>query len=322
MFDFAKVKVALAPLAGVSDYSFRKICADRGMKYSVTEMISAKAVHYKDRKTAELAYIRESEPDTAIQIFGSEPDIMAEAASLLANGTYAHNLGSKRPVAIDINMGCPVNKVVSNREGSALMKTPELAGEIIRAVADAQSLPVTVKIRAGWDDSSINAPELARIAEANGASMICIHGRTREDMYGPNVRLDVIKCVKESVKIPVLANGGIMCADDAIRTLEYTGADGVMIARGAMGNPWIFEELEAKLAGKPYNPPQLEERIATALEHVRLLIKEKGDVTGVREARKHVSSYTSGVPGGAQARGRINYASSYEEFAEILNSLL
>ncbi len=322
MFDFTKVKVALAPLAGVSDYSFRKICADRGMKYSVTEMISAKAVHYKDKKTAELAYIRESEPDTAVQIFGSEPDIMAEAAKLIANGTYAHNLGSKQPVAIDINMGCPVNKVVTNREGSALMKTPELAGKIIKAVVAAQSLPVTVKIRAGWDENSINAVELAKIAEDSGASMICVHGRTREDMYGPNVRLDVIKAVKGSVNIPVLANGGIMNADDAIRTLELTGADGVMIARGAMGNPWIFEEIDARLAGKAYTPPELDERIETALEHVALLIKEKGSVTGVREARKHVSSYTSGVVGGAQARGRINYANSYEEFAEILNGLL
>ncbi len=322
MFDFTKVKVALAPLAGVSDYSFRKICADHGMRYSVTEMISAKAVHYKDKKTAELAYIRHSEPDTAVQLFGSEPDIMAEAAKLIADGTYAHNLGSKQPIAIDLNMGCPVNKVVSNKEGSALMKNPELAGRIIRAVVDVQSLPVTVKIRAGWDANSINAVELAEIAEDNGASMICVHGRTREDMYGPNVRLDVIKEVKEKVSIPVLANGGIMNADDALKTLEYTKADGVMIARGAMGNPWIFEEINAKLEGKAFNPPDLEERIATALEHVALLIKEKGDVTGVREARKHVSSYTSGVVGGAAARGRINFANSYEEFAEILNGLL
>ena len=322
MFDFTKVKVALAPLAGVSDYSFRKICADHGMKYSVTEMISAKAVHYRDKKTADLAYIRESEPDTAVQIFGSEPEIMAEAANLIASGTYAHNLGSKEPIAIDINMGCPVNKVVSNREGSALMKNPELAGKIIKAVVDAQKLPVTVKIRAGWDSNSINAVELAKIAEANGASMICVHGRTREDMYGPNVRLDVIKDVKASVSVPVLANGGIMNADDAVQTLDYTGADGVMIARGAMGNPWIFEEIEAKLAGRAYTYPELEERVATALEHVKLLIKEKGDVTGVREARKHVSSYTSGVVGGANARGKINFANSYEEFAEILNGLL
>ena len=152
--------------------------------------------------------------------------------------------------------------------------------------------------------------------------MICVHGRTREDMYGPNVRLDVIKSVKESVNIPVLANGGIMNADDAIRVLEYTGVDGVMIARGAMGNPWIFEEINERLGGGTYNPPELEEKIATALEHVALLIREKGDVTGVREARKHVSAYTTGVVGGAQARGRINYANSFEEFAEILNGLL
>ena len=322
MIDFSEVKVALAPLAGVSDYSFRKICADHKMKYSVTEMVSAKAMHYKDKKTAELAYIRPTELDTAVQIFGSEPDIMAEAAKSLFENNYAHNLGSKLPSAIDINMGCPVNKIVSNKEGSALMKDPELVGKIVRACVDAQSLPVTVKIRAGWDENSINAVEIAKICEENGASMICVHGRTRSEMYISNVRRDIIKSVKENVKIPVFANGGIMCAADALSMFKETGADGVMIARGAMGNPWIFEEIDAKLNGQAYNPPEKDEIISTALEHIRLMIAEKGIKTGVCESRKHIAHYTKGMHGSAALRGQLNNAQSYEEIESILNKLL
>lgn len=322
MIDFNTVKVALAPLAGVSDYAFRKICADHKMQYAVTEMVSAKAMHYKDKKTAELAYIRHSEPDIAVQLFGSEPDIIAEAAKKLYDNNYEHNLGSKIPCAIDINMGCPVNKIVSNGEGSALMKKPELVGKIVRAAVDAQRLPVTVKIRAGWDENDINATDIAKIAEENGASMICVHGRTRSQMYISNVRRDIIKSVKESVKIPVLANGGIMNADDALSMLNETGADGVMIARGAMGNPWIFEEIDALLNGRVYNRPQRDEIIATALEHIGLLIKEKGEHTGVCESRKHVAYYTKGMPGSAALRERINHAESFDEIESILKKLI
>ena len=322
MIDFSEVKVALAPLAGVSDYSFRKICAEHKMKYSVTEMVSAKAMHYKDKKTAELAYIRSSEPDTAVQIFGSEPEIMKEAAKSLCENNYEHNLGSKIPAAIDINMGCPVNKIVSNNEGSALMRNPELVGRIVRECVDAQTLPVTVKIRAGWDENSINAVEIAKICEYNGASMICVHGRTRSEMYISNVRRDIIKAVKDNVKIPVFANGGIMCANDAVSMLSETGADGVMIARGAMGNPWIFEEIDAILNGYSYNPPQKDEIISTALRHIRLMISEKGVKTGVCESRKHIAHYTKGMYGSASLRGRLNTAESYEEIEEILNNLL
>ncbi|MBQ7821077.1 MAG: tRNA dihydrouridine synthase DusB, partial [Clostridia bacterium] len=294
MTDFAKIRVALAPLAGVSDYSFRKICADHKMEYCVTEMVSAKAMHYNDKKTAELAYIRKSEPMTAVQLFGSEPDIIAEAAKKLAENTYAYNRGSKIPAAIDINMGCPVHKIVSNGEGSALMRSPELVGRIIRAAVDAQPLPVTVKIRAGWDSNSINAVEIAKIAEDNGASMICVHGRTREEMYISSVRHDIIKAVKDSVSIPVFANGGIMSAEDALKMLADTNADGVMIARGAMGNPWIFEEIDAALNGRMYRRPERDEIISTALEHIRLMIEEKGEKTGVCESRKHIACYTKG----------------------------
>lgn len=322
MFDFSSLKVALAPLAGVSDYPFRKICADHGMKYAVCEMISAKAMHYNDKKTAELAYIRPSEPNIAIQLFGSEPEIIAEVAKKIAENSYAHNRGSKLPVAIDINAGCPVNKIVSNGEGSALMKSPELIGRIVRAAVDAQPLPVTLKIRAGWDASSVNAVEVARIAQENGALMICVHGRTREEMYISSVRRDVIKAVKQSVSIPVLANGGIMCARDALSMFSETEVDGIMLARGAMGTPWIFEEIDAALCGRAYTPPEPEEIIATALEHVKLMIEEKGEKTGACEARKHVACYTKGMRGSAVLRERINHAQCYDEFAEILNELI
>ena len=322
MIDFTEIKVALAPLAGVSDYSFRKICADHGMKYSVTEMVSAKAMHYKDKKTAELAYIRPDEGDTAVQLFGSEPDIIAEAAKLIADNSYEHNKGSKIPCAIDINMGCPVHKIVSNGEGSALMKSPELIGRIVRAAVDAQKLPVTVKIRAGWDDKNLNAVEIAKIAEYNGASMICVHGRTREEMYISSVRRDIIREVKKIVNIPVLANGGLMSAKDALDMLDYTNADGVMIARGAMGNPWIFKEIEASLAGKIYKRPEKDEVISTALRHIKLMIEEKGEKTGVCESRKHIACYTKGMAGSAALREKINHAQSYDEIEQILSKLL
>lgn len=321
MIDFKNVKVAMAPLAGVSDYAFRKVCSDFGMKYSVTEMISAKAMHYKDKKTAELAYIRLSEPDTAIQLFGSEPDIIAEAAKAIADNSYEHNKGSKLPVAIDINMGCPVNKIVSNGEGSALMKNPELVGKIVKATVCAQNIPVTVKIRAGWDENSINAVEIAKIAEANGASMVCVHGRTRSQMYISEVNYDIIKSVKKGVSIPVFANGGIMCAEDAERVLEYTEADGIMIARGAMGNPWIFEQIRDLFAGREPRKPDVCEIIDTALMHVKLMIEEKGELTGVCESRKHIACYTKGMRNSATLREKINHAQTYDEIATLLNLL-
>lgn len=320
--NFLNVKVALAPLAGVSDYAFRRVCADFGMKYAVTEMVSAKAMHYNDKKTAELAYIRDDEPDTAVQLFGSEPDIIAEAAKKLAENSYAYNKGSRLPCAIDINMGCPVNKIVSNGEGSALMKNPELIGKIVRAAVNAQNLPVTVKIRAGWDRNTVNAVEVARIAESSGASMICVHGRTRSEMYISDVDYDIIKQVKNNVSIPVFANGGIMSADDALRVLDYTGADGIMIARGAMGNPWIFEQIDALMNGQVARIPETDEIIATALKHIKLMIDEKGEKTGVCESRKHIACYTKGMRGSAALREKINHAEKYEEIEGLLKTLL
>ncbi len=318
--DFSKIKFALAPLAGVSDISFRKLCAAHGAPYAVTEMISAKAIHYNDKKTVCLARIDASEAACAVQLFGREPGIIAEAAKRLADGEFS--AGGKLPCAIDLNFGCPVKKIVSNGEGSALMREPELAAAIVESAVKAQDLPVTVKFRAGWDDGHINAPEFAKRLEAAGASMICIHGRTREEMYGPKVHLDVIAAVKAAVKIPVLANGGVMTAADAVKMLEATHADGVMIARGAMGNPWIFDELNAAFGGgPPYTRPSEKEVIETALLHARLMIGDKGENTGVREARKHIAWYTRGMKGSAALRDEINRANCYAELEALLSKV-
>lgn len=225
------------------------------------------------------------------------------------------------PSAIDINMGCPVRKVTGNGEGSALLKNPPLIGEIVSAVVKAVSLPVTVKIRAGWDSTCINAPEVAKIIEAAGASMLTVHARTREQMYEPGVDRSVIKAVKESVSIPVLGNGDIYTAADALSMMEETGCDGVMIARGAMGNPWVFSEICAALDGKSYTPPPASERFEVALSQVREMIGEKGERIGVAEAKKHLAWYCHGMEGAAAARGRLMQAASYDELAAILREM-
>jgi nifR3 family TIM-barrel protein len=237
---------------------------------------------------------------------------------MLEANEYVGCVSEVPPTVIDINMGCPVRKVTGNGEGSALMKNPRLAGEIVRAVAGAVSLPVTVKIRAGWDADSINAPEVARILEDAGAAMICVHGRTREQMYEPGVNRAVIAAVKDAVSIPVLGNGDIYTAADALSMMAETGCDGVMIARGAMGNPWIFSEITAALEGRSFTMPSLGERFATALRQVREMIEEKGERVGLAEAKKHLAWYCHGMEGAAAARGRLMQADSYEEMAAIL----
>lgn len=312
----------LAPLAGVSDRAFRKICRDYGAECTVSEMISAKGLHYNDTKTAVLAAFAEDEAPFFIQIFGSDPDIMAESAERLATNNYKACQNTCIPSGIDINMGCPVPKVAGNGDGSALMKSPALAGEIIKAVSSAVPLPVTVKIRSGWDDNTKNAVELARIAEKNGAMAICVHGRTRAQMYRDPVDIDIIRQVKESVSIPVIANGGINSADSALKMLEYTGCDGLMIARGAMGNPFLFEEITAKLEGREYTKPTLEKRLSVAMEHIRLMISHKGEYTGVMEARKHLAWYIQGEKGAAKAREAVNKACSYDELYEIVSAFI
>ena len=321
---------ALAPMAGVADSSFRAICRRLGAEYTVTEMLSAKALCYeqlckKNRentvKTAAIAAMTEEEKPCAVQLFGAEPDFMAEAAARLESGDYRGFDGTSHPAAIDINMGCPVHKVVSNGEGSALMRSPRLAGEIIEAICKATSLPVTVKIRAGWDADSKNAPELARIAEASGAALICVHGRTRDQFYSPGVDRNIIAEVKRSVKIPVIANGDVFCAADALSMLEDTGCDGLAIGRGALGNPWIFTEIASALEKKEFTPPSTEKKLTLALAHAADMVSRKGFHRGIAEARPHMARYIKGLPGAAAARDEIMRADSLDALAQIFNTL-
>lgn len=318
----------LAPMAGVTDYAFRRICRRMGAEYTVSEMISAKALVYEQRsrnpaaRSAPLAAIRAGEQGHALQLFGSDPDFMAEAARLLESGSYLGAQAEEAPAAIDINMGCPVPKVAGNGEGSALMRDPERAAAIVRAVVDAVSLPVTVKIRSGWDENSINAPEFARRMADAGAAAICIHARTRKQMYAPSADYHVIAAVKAAVDIPVIGNGDIASAADLRRMAEISGCDGYMIGRWAQGNPWLFAELTAALEGREYTPPTPEERVAVAAEHLRLLVADKGEAIGVREARKHMAWYIHSRPGSAAARAAIMQAERTEEMLDILQGLL
>ncbi len=320
----------LAPMAGVTDRSFRCLCHDKGAEYAVSEMISAKALCYEQignrresaiRGTAPLAALTKAEGPMAVQIFGREPDFMAEAARMLEASSYRGCSSEVSPVAIDINMGCPMRKIVGNGEGSALMKTPKLAGLVCEAVVRAVKLPVTVKIRAGWDGDSINAPEVARMLEASGADAICIHARTREQLYTPGIDLRVIEAVKNSVNIPVIGNGDICSAEDAINMMSRTGCDGVMIGRGAMGNPWIFSEIIAYIEGREYMPPSVEERIDTAFSHFDAIIAHKGERVGIAEGKKHMAWYLSGMRGSAAARNAVMTAESKSEICEILTAL-
>lgn len=319
--------VMLAPMAGVTDTSFRLLCRRFGAEYTVSEMVSAKALCYEQRShrkesgascTAQLARITKEEAPMAVQLFGSEPEFMAEAARLLESGEYRGCASEVAPAAIDINMGCPVRKITGNGEGSALMKTPEVAEAIVRAVRSAVSLPVTVKIRAGWDAEHINAVELARRLEAAGTDLICVHARTREQLYAPGIMPEVIAEVKAAVKIPVVGNGDIFSAEDALKMKKDTGCDGVMIGRGAMGHPWIFREIVDALEGKQTPAMSLDERLSVAAEHLDAMLADKGERTGVAEAKKHMAWYISGIPGAAAARGSVMTASSPEELRAVL----
>ena len=321
----------LAPMAGVTDRSFRLLCRAHGAEYLVSEMVSAKALCYEQKAkrreaalmgTAPLAAISAEETPMAIQIFGSEPDFMAEAARMLEASSYRGCVSDVPPVAIDVNMGCPVRKITSNGEGSALMKNPRLAGEIVSAMTKAVKLPVTVKIRAGWDSSSINAPEMAKILEQSGASVICVHARTKEQLYTPGIDLRVIEHVKRAVSIPVIGNGDITSAEDALTMIEQTGCDGVMIGRGAMGNPWLFAEIAARMEGREFITPTVEERLQTALAHLDQMIAHKGDRVGLAEGKKHVSWYLNGLRGAASARAAIMTADSPEAIRSVLETIL
>lgn len=318
----------LAPLAGVSDRVFRNICREHGAEYTVSEMISAKALCYdqqsrkksaEDSATLELATIFKGEMPIAIQLFGRESEFMARAASMIEECSYKCCISDTAPAAIDINMGCPVRKVVSNGEGSALMKEPEVAAEIVKAVKRAVSLPVTVKIRAGWD--SVTAPEFAKRLEDAGADLICVHARTREQMYLPGVDISVIEKVKKSVSIPVVGNGDIYCAEDALKMLDRTGCDGVMIARGALGYPWIFSEISSALEGKEFKAPTVSERLDTAVEHFERMLDYKDTRRAIAEAKKHIAWYIKGINGAAAARASVMSAESAEQIFSMIGEM-
>ena len=310
--------LALAPMAGFSDYAMRRICFEHGAEYSVTEMVSAKATVYNDKKTLTLAKITKEEAPTAIQIFGSEPSVMAEAAGMLSS----YSGGGALPVAIDINMGCPVHKIFSNGEGSALMKDPSLIFDITRAVANATALPVTVKIRLGIDSEHINAVECALAAEEGGAAAITVHGRTRAQMYSGEADMEKVAEVRKSVHIPLFANGDIQSADDAMRVLSLTKADGIMIGRGAVGNPFIFSEIAVRMSGKSYDAPNLDEIKRVALTQLSYAVADKGEFVAVREARGQLAKYFHSFRGSAELRAKINRAETVSDIEAAIGSLV
>lgn len=308
----------LAPMAGFTDRAMRMICHKLGAEYAVTEMVSAKAVCFGDKKTHKLAKIMDDEGPVALQIFGSEPDVMAKAAEILQSGEE----GGEAPVAIDINMGCPVNKIFTNGEGSALMKNPDLIYKIVRAVSNNIDIPTTVKLRAGIDKESINAVECALAAEEGGAELVCLHGRTRVEMYSGKADMEIIKNVKKALHIPVIANGDIASYADARLALQETGADGIMIGRGAIGNPFVFDEIKTLMSGGEYYPPALCERVDAALYQLSLAVMEKGESVAVHEARKQIALYLRSFRGAAAIRAEINRAETYSEVERALRSCL
>ena len=318
----------LAPLAGVSDRTFRTICRECGAEYTVSEMVSAKALCYdqlskkketKDSATLELATIYKEEMPIAIQLFGREPEYMARAAEMIAERSYRGCISDTAPVAIDINMGCPVKKITANGEGSALMREPELAARIVKEMVRAVNLPVTVKIRAGWD--SVTAPEFAKYLEDAGAAMICVHARTKERGYLPGIDMQVIADVKKSVSIPVVGNGDIYTADDAELMMQNTGCDGVMIARGALGNPWLFSEIAARFENREYAPPSYSLQLDTAKRQLSMMLADKNERKAVAEAKKHIAWYIKGIRGAAEARNSIMNAETPEAMISILCEL-
>ena len=304
----------LAPMAGVTDLPFRLLCREQGAGLLCMEMVSAKAIQYNNKNTKALLEIHPDEMPVSLQLFGSDPEVISEIAKRI----------EERPFSIlDINMGCPVPKIVRNGEGSALMKQPKLVHEIVSKTVKAIKKPVTVKIRKGFDDSCINAVEIAKIIEDAGASAVAVHGRTREQYYSGKADWDIIRQVKEAVSIPVIGNGDVVSGESAIAMQKETGCDGVMIGRGAQGNPWIFSELLAyDRTGEMPKRPTMEEIKQMICRHARLQVKYKGEYLGIREMRKHVSWYTSGLPNSARLRGEINAVESLVELENLLEERL
>ena len=303
----------LGPMAGVTDTVYRKLCQDQGCEVTYTEMVSAKAIHYNNKKTETLLTIGEEEFNVGVQLFGRDPEILGEIAKRVDNDS----IGS-----FDVNMGCPVPKIVNNGEGSALMKEPKLIGEIITSLVKSVKKPVTIKIRAGFDDSNLNAPEICRIAESCGASHVAIHGRTREQYYSGIANWDIIKEAKEAVSIPIIGNGDVNSGEQLLKILKHTNCDGVMIGRSAMGNPWIFKELVNTLEGKSYEKPGIQEIINTILIHGQLLSEHKGEYIAMREMRKHISWYTKGLKNATKLRNDINRVEKYGDLSDLIQKFL
>ena len=303
--------VMLAPMAGVTDLSFRLLCKEQGCGYMISEMISAKAVLYNNKNTDVLLAKRDEEGPVALQLFGSDPDIMADMAARLEDRGFA---------AFDINMGCPVPKIVNNHEGSALMKDTALAGKIVETMVRRVKCPVTVKFRKGFDDEHVNAVEFAHIMEECGAASVTVHGRTREQFYSGEADWSIIRDVVDRVNIPVWGNGDVFSAEDALRMVKETGCAGVAVARGAKGNPWIFREIKAALNGEPIPPrPSMEEIKATIKRQTELMLEYKPEYIAIREMRKHVSWYTTGLRNCSALRAEVNSTETMEELFELLD---
>lgn len=315
--------LCLSPMAGFTDLPMRRQCRRFGAEYTVTEMVSAAALCYGDLKTADLAYLTEDDAPCAIQLFGHDPDQMARAVTMMASGEYAGSRSHVPPAAMDLNMGCPVKKIVSGGDGSALMRSPESVRDLTYAAvraAEKYHVPVTVKIRAGWDSDHKNAVEIARTAVSAGAAAVCVHGRTREQMYRPGVDLDVIAAVRDTLPahIPVIGNGDVCDVSSYREMLAKTGCDGVAIGRAALGNPWVFTQIRCALSGETFTPPTEADRRREAMILARDIVGEHGDSAAARECRGRVAHFLTGVRGAAAMRGRIHGAESLSEIESIL----